>query len=522
MARKILHLAMFASTTAGAVVATALLALPAHAADCGGTYTGDTTCTVPGTVGVTRNYDVIVTGGSGGYMDYGEWGGAGAIVTATVSLPAGQPVKLFVGKTGADGDTPTFNRGWGGGGGGSSAIVVGSSIVVEAGGGGGGGYSGEGGNGSLAGGVGADGENGGSGECDGFTAGHGGNNPAASGKGGAPGIKGPDCTDNNVFAGSAGRSISAATNPGQGGAGGSDTSVPGGGPTGGAGYHRGGDGGREDSGDYDTGGGGGGGYGGGGGGASQLDDDGETGGGAGGSYLGPYGGPATFGAATSGAGYHSTDGEIIVTTGAGPMAQTELSAPTAITKTSAQLHSMVNANGNDTTSIQVRVSKSATFSSGVTYATLDPIAASGTGDTPIEGSIVGLSPGSTYYYQVIATNSDGTVYGLVESFVTPGGVLPLSVAARPASAKVKGLGRTSLVYRASTSDEGRVITRVSCGVHARGDVRVCSYRVRANGSVVVRTYGISNVVVRVRQRAIPQAGSTARPSTWWMRTWRAR
>lgn len=514
--------ALFGGATVMAIVATGLLAVPAHAADCGGTYTADTTCTVPGTAGVSRNYNVIVTGGSGGYMDYGEWGGAGAVVTATVSLPAGQDVSLYVGKTGADGDTPTFNRGWGGGGGGSSAIVVGGSIVVEAGGGGGGGYSGEGGNGSLAGGVGANGENSDSGECDAFTAGHGGNNPAGSGKGGAPGIKGPDCTENNIFAGSAGRSILAATNPGHGGAGGSDTSVPGGGPTGGAGYHSGGDGGKEDSGAYNTGGGGGGGYGGGGGGASQLDSDGETGGGAGGSYLGPYGSTATFGAATSGAGFHSTDGEVVVSDTTGPLAQTELSAPTAITKTSAQLHSMVNANGNDTTSIQIRVSKSATFASGVMYATIDPSAASGTSDTPIEGAIGGLSPGSTYYYQVVATNSDGTVYGLVESFATPGGVLPLSVNARPAEAKVKKIGPTRVVYRATTSDEGRVITRVSCGIKARGDVRVCSYRVRANGSVVVRTYGISNVVVKVRQRAIPLAGSTAQPSTWWARSWRAR
>ena len=513
---------LLGGATALALVATGLAALPAQAADCGGTYTGDTTCTVPGTPGVTRNYDVIVTGGSGGYMDYGAWGGAGAVVTATVSLPAGQAVDLYVGKTGADGDTPAFNRGWGGGGGGSSAIVFGSSIVVEAGGGGGGGYSGEGGSGSLAGGVGANGENTSSGDCDSFTAGHGGNNPASSGKGGAPGIKGPDCTDNNVFPGSAGHSMTAATNPGQGGAGGSDTSVPGGGPTGGAGYHRGGDGGAETSDVYDTGGGGGGGYGGGGGGASQLDDDGETGGGAGGSYLGPYGGPATFGAATSGAGFHSTDGEIIVTTGAGPMAQTELSAPTAITKTSAQLHSMVNANGSDTSSIQIRVSKSATFASGVLQATVNPTAATGSSDTPIDGSISGLTPGTTYYYQVIATNSDGTVYGLVESFETPGGVLPLSVTARPAAAKIKRSGRTSLVYRAATDDEGRVITRVTCGVRARGDLRLCSYRVRANGSVVVRTYGIANVIVKVRQRAIPLAGSTARPSDWWVRAWRTR
>jgi hypothetical protein len=256
------------------------------------TTPGTSTWTVP--EGLTT-ISIVATGGGGGgggmsgagaYV--GQAGGAGAVVTSTLSVTPGQVLNLVVGGAGGAGAYANANLyfGGGGGGGGSSNVDASTTHQIIAGGGGGGG-SYLGGAGGNAGGTGGAGGNGGNSGAFGTTGGGGG----SGGTGGAAGSSG----FGTGVSGSSG-------NGGAGGKGGNNTvSIPGGsgGSSAGAG-----------AGASDTmstfAGGGGGGYGGGGIGFSS------TGGGAGGS-TGPGG--TTYAPASNGGGSATNGGagSIVVT-----------------------------------------------------------------------------------------------------------------------------------------------------------------------------------------------------------------
>ena len=132
--------------------ADALVQVPSHrtsAIVAGASYTtvGASTYTVP--AGVTSLTVVAVGGGGGGAIN--TPGGAGALVTTTLSVTPGQILELFVG-AGYGGLTN-----WSVGGGGSTNILSGGVPLVIAGGGGGGGQHGRGGNAGGPGGVGGNG-----------------------------------------------------------------------------------------------------------------------------------------------------------------------------------------------------------------------------------------------------------------------------------------------------------------------------------------------------------------------------
>ncbi len=235
---------------------------------------------------------IVATGGGGGGgglsgPNAGPAGGAGALVTSTLSVTSGQVLNLVVGGGGGAGaNGPSvgccgYYDGAGGGGGGSSNVDAGSNTQIIAGGGGGGGTY-HGGAGGSAGGTGGAGGNGG-----GSFAGPGG----GGGSGGTGGV--------------AGSSLGTSGSNGNGGAGGTGgsnggTSIPGGsgGSSAGAGV---GAGTR-----FSCTGAGGGGYGGGGTGTT------ETGGGAGGS-TGPAG--TTYAPAGNGGGSATNGGygSIVIT-----------------------------------------------------------------------------------------------------------------------------------------------------------------------------------------------------------------
>lgn len=297
------------ATMSSAALVTALLPLqPAVAADSceSATFTADGTCTVPGIAGQQMLVPVTLIGGGAGGATSGGVGGSGAVVTATVTLAAGATVSATIGLGGTSASGPDV----GSGGGGSSAIASGSSLIAEAGGGGGTGYKGEfGGNAGGPNGVGLIGSDASAQLClDTIGWGHGGNADGL-GAGGAAGAVTGLCSPE--WAGQAGNPASAPTNPGKGGDGtNSLTGAYGGGPQGGAGYSRGGDGGGvalSTETDYSTGGGGGG-YGGGG---SSLSGNGGSSGGAagGGSTVIPayLHGAAGYAPATSGPGVGGAD-----------------------------------------------------------------------------------------------------------------------------------------------------------------------------------------------------------------------
>lgn len=85
---------------------------------------------------------------------------------------------------------------------------------------------------------------------------------------------------------------------------------------------------------------------------------------------------------------------------------------TSVTGTSATLGASVNPNGDNTT---------VTFEYGSTAVYTDStsqVLPVGITATPVSATILGLDPGSTYHYQIVAANSTGTTSGGDETFVT--------------------------------------------------------------------------------------------------------
>lgn len=519
---------VIAGTTSVVVIAATVTvagALPAFAADCAdGTISSDSSCTIPGTLGFSRNVILTLSGGGGGSNDDGgNEGGAGARVSATMSVPAGATLNSIIGQGG--GNDPD---GAGGGGGGSSAFTISGVVLMEAGGGGSASRGADGGSGGDTDGAGFDAPDGGNTDpCEAAQTNGKGANKTGNGAGGVAGTA-TGC-DPWWGRGTNGIAFNAASAPGAGGVGGSSdgsTSLPpGGGASGGVGFHDGGDGGADATG---GGGGGGGGYGGGGAGVGTASSWAGAGGG-GGSYVNPnYAVSDAAYSPTGGAGGDESPGdpgEAELQFIDGPLAQTEASAPTSITKTSATLHSSVNANGNPTLSITVRVSASPTFASGVRTATIMPTSATGSSDTAITGTIDGLTQGTTYYYQVIAVNSIGTVNGLVESFQTEGtpvvdNACPLSVVgARPTSRRLPVAKPVVLTKAIQTVPQCELHIRTNSR-YGRGDVRgPVRFVVNSKTGRVIAIARSANARARLRARATPVKSPYTRPSHLWQRAW---
>jgi len=93
---------------------------------------------------------------------------------------------------------------------------------------------------------------------------------------------------------------------------------------------------------------------------------------------------------------------------------TTTSAPADVGQSSATLSGTVNPNGQSTTYY---------FQYGATtsYGTQTSPAGIGSGSTPVavHQAIYGLSPNTTYHYQLVATNAAGTTDGADETFTTP-------------------------------------------------------------------------------------------------------
>lgn len=107
-----------------------------------------------------------------------------------------------------------------------------------------------------------------------------------------------------------------------------------------------------------------------------------------------------------------------------------------ITTQSATLNGTGTSNGASST-ITFTWGTSSTLSSGnnVTAAQQSPLAASAT-SAPVTLNITGLTGGTTYYFRVTITNSNGTANGIIRSFTTP--VATTTVAPSTTSAPVSG------------------------------------------------------------------------------------
>ena len=96
-----------------------------------------------------------------------------------------------------------------------------------------------------------------------------------------------------------------------------------------------------------------------------------------------------------------------------PAATTD--AAEAVTSDSAVLNGTVNPNGAETT-VSFEWGTDTSYGGTVT-AIQSPV--SGTEDNSVSADLTGLLPGTTYHFRVKATNSEGTAYGEVQSFLTP-------------------------------------------------------------------------------------------------------
>jgi phosphodiesterase/alkaline phosphatase D-like protein len=122
---------------------------------------------------------------------------------------------------------------------------------------------------------------------------------------------------------------------------------------------------------------------------------------------------------------------------------------TAITGTTATLNGSVNPDGSPTT-VTFVFGTSSTLASGTTTTTTSAIG-SGTSAAPVTGSVSGLTPGTTYYYEVLATNTVGTSAGAILGFST----LPAPASATGAATNVT---TTAATLGASVNPAGSATT----------------------------------------------------------------
>jgi hypothetical protein len=89
---------------------------------------------------------------------------------------------------------------------------------------------------------------------------------------------------------------------------------------------------------------------------------------------------------------------------------------TDVTTSGALLHGTVNANGETTTVTFEWGTSSGSYPHSIKAI---PSTVSGSNPTSVSSNLVGLVPGTTYYFRVVATNSSGATHGEEHSFTTP-------------------------------------------------------------------------------------------------------
>jgi hypothetical protein len=88
---------------------------------------------------------------------------------------------------------------------------------------------------------------------------------------------------------------------------------------------------------------------------------------------------------------------------------------TAVSTTTATLHATVNPNGSEVTDCHFNYGTTTSYG---TTAPCSPAPGSGTNAVAVSAAITGLSPATTYHFQIVATNINGTGEGADETFTT--------------------------------------------------------------------------------------------------------
>lgn len=124
----------------------------------------------------------------------------------------------------------------------------------------------------------------------------------------------------------------------------------------------------------------------------------------------------------------SSGSTLSFTTLAAPTVTT--STATTVSGTAATLNGSVNANGASTSALTIMYAtdQATVDAGGGTSATVSPTQASGSSPTAVSAAVTGLTPSTTYYFRVSATNSVGTTNGSTLSFSTSGPTVTTSAA----------------------------------------------------------------------------------------------
>ena len=153
------------------------------------------------------------------------------------------------------------------------------------------------------------------------------------------------------------------------------------------------------------------------------------------------------------------------TTACAPTAPTAVTgAASSITATGASIAGTVNAHGQ-ATAYTIEYGTSTSFGS----ITASQSAGSGSADGAVMVPMGGLSPGTTYYYRLVATNATGTTTGTLMTFTTvptaPTAITGAASALTPTSATLSGTlnprnGATAFTFEYGTTTSFGSITAV--------------------------------------------------------------
>jgi phosphodiesterase/alkaline phosphatase D-like protein/outer membrane protein OmpA-like peptidoglycan-associated protein len=168
----------------------------------------------------------------------------------------------------------------------------------------------------------------------------------------------------------------------------------------------------------------------------------------------------------------TTYGNVVTFTVSAAPAVVTNGGPTALTATSFQVSGTVNNYLADTTSVFFCYSTTnTTYSSGSPCPSANQVSlaniAAANGATAVSGTLTGLTSGTTYYYQLAATNASGTTYGAVQSLTTsvaPIVVTDVPTAVGSTTATVTGTvnpGAASTTYTVWTSTSSTTIGTTS-------------------------------------------------------------
>ena len=139
-----------------------------------------------------------------------------------------------------------------------------------------------------------------------------------------------------------------------------------------------------------------------------------------------------------------------------PLPPTALTgAASAISQTTATLSAGVNPNGAATT---YHFDLGATSAYGASWPASDATVGSDSADHTVMTAVVGLTPGTTYHYRVVATNSTGVSYGTDQTFTTdistpatPAPPTPPAPARLCRRSRARCLGRSATIATAAGS-----------------------------------------------------------------------